>query len=54
MPDAAGYWVTLKSTTEHTEYTEPERQFFSVISVALVVIPTGPGETDPLLNRIGH
>jgi hypothetical protein len=27
------YWViSLKSTTERTEYTEPERLFFSVIS----------------------
>jgi hypothetical protein len=29
----------LKSTTEHTEYTEAERRFYSVISVASVVIP---------------
>jgi hypothetical protein len=36
----SGYWVNLKSTTEHTEYTEPESLFFSVISVASVVIPT--------------
>jgi hypothetical protein len=28
--------VSLKSTTGRTEYTEPERYFFSVISVASV------------------
>jgi hypothetical protein len=31
--------ISLKSTTEHAEYTEPERLFFSAISVASVVIP---------------
>jgi hypothetical protein len=30
----------VKSTTEYTEYAEPERLFFSVISVASVVILT--------------
>jgi hypothetical protein len=36
----AEYGVSLKSNTDHTEYTEPERLLFSVISMASVVIPT--------------
>jgi hypothetical protein len=35
-------WVSLKSTTEHTERTEPKNLFFSVTSVISVVPSTSP------------